>query len=45
MKGIDKEKKTEMQGNGSVVIANGPNRCQSGRERKIALQQDVSVLL
>ncbi|THU47280.1 hypothetical protein C4D60_Mb09t13840 [Musa balbisiana] len=42
-KGIDKEKKTEMQGNGSVVIANGPNRCQSGRERKIALQQDVSI--
>lgn len=43
-KGIDKEKKTEMQGNGSVVIANGPNRCQSGRERKIALQQDVDKL-
>lgn len=33
-----------MQGNGSVVIANGPNRCQSGRERKIALQQDVDKL-
>ncbi|XP_064954586.1 uncharacterized protein LOC135617926 isoform X4 [Musa acuminata AAA Group] len=43
-RGICKERKVEMQGNGSMIIANGPNRCQSRRERKIALQRDVDKL-
>ncbi|KAJ8500692.1 hypothetical protein OPV22_011244 [Ensete ventricosum] len=42
--GSCKERKVEMQGNGLMIIANGPNRCQSRRERKIALQRDVDKL-
>jgi len=36
VEGMEKEKKTEMQGKTL-------NRIQSRRERKIALQQDVSI--
>ncbi|XP_074560049.1 uncharacterized protein LOC141816111 [Curcuma longa] len=42
-KGFDKEK-TDMQANRSTVIENGHGKCQSRRQRKIALQQDVDKL-
>ncbi|RZS12403.1 hypothetical protein BHM03_00043855 [Ensete ventricosum] len=44
-KGSGKEKKTGMPRNGSMATEDVPKRCQSRRDRKFALQQDVSVLL
>ncbi|XP_072980905.1 uncharacterized protein [Typha angustifolia] len=41
---MEKDKKTDMQSNRSLVQGKQPNRRQSRRERKIALQQDVDKL-
>ncbi|CAL9133567.1 unnamed protein product [Musa textilis] len=43
-KGSSKEKKTGMQRNGSMATEDVPKRCQSRRDRKFALQQDVDKL-
>ncbi|XP_019710619.1 uncharacterized protein [Elaeis guineensis] len=44
VKEMEKEKKIEMQGSRLMDAGKGLNRCQSRRERKIALQQDVDKL-
>ncbi|XP_038975572.1 uncharacterized protein LOC103722943 isoform X1 [Phoenix dactylifera] len=43
-KEMEKEKKTEVQGSRLMDARKGLNQCQSRRERKIALQQDVDKL-
>ncbi|THU70311.1 hypothetical protein C4D60_Mb08t23660 [Musa balbisiana] len=43
-KGSGKEKKTGMQRNGSMATEDASKRCQSRRDRKFALQQDVDKL-
>ncbi|XP_020083247.1 uncharacterized protein LOC109706701 isoform X2 [Ananas comosus] len=43
-KEMEKERTSEMQGNRFADSGNGPNRNQSRREKKIALQQDVDKL-
>ncbi|KAJ0984734.1 hypothetical protein J5N97_003090 [Dioscorea zingiberensis] len=44
MEKSERKKKNEIQGNGLINAKKLINRCQSRRERKIALQQDVDKL-
>ncbi|EHA8589995.1 hypothetical protein COCNU_scaffold014080G000010 [Cocos nucifera] len=41
---MEKQRKTDVQGSRLMDAAKGLNQCQSRRERKIALQQDVDKL-